>query len=330
MNNYPDDTFLARWLNGELSESEMQEFSGTEDQSELERLLLGVGKLAPQTFEEERLIAQIKQRIAQKQDSKRKVRRLNTFLMAAAATVLLLLAAWYFWPKGEIQPQYALYEVNTADKPVQASFPDGSTFALNKSSKIEFDQANWGVQRKVKLEGEAYFEVKKGAAFIVSSSRGKVRVVGTKFNVTSRENFFQVECFEGKVEVSGAGFEMKILSKGQMYRPIPQQQIPVDSMLRQMPEESRGEEWLDGITQLIDRSLSQIAQEFQAHYGIQIVLHDGLADNGELHSTVIPHDKLELAIKTTFNSLHIEGKLIEIDTSKLETNKQIDIFRGNK
>ncbi|MCI4668741.1 MAG: FecR family protein [Bacteroidia bacterium] len=333
MNNYPDNTFLARWLNGELSEEEIRAFEGTEDHAELERLMKGVDKLAPQPFEGQALLSKIKDAIQQKKARKTRIRRLNFILMAAAASIVILMLAYFVFPfenngKEEV---LAAYEVKMDEKPIAGNFPDGSTFALNKSSKLEYDGAEWGTNRAVKLEGEAYFEVKKGKDFIVNSDKGKVKVLGTKFNVVARDDFFQVECFEGKVEVSGKGFEKKILTAGTWYRPIPQRQIPIDSALRKVPSENTGQEWLLGATKLDSMTLKQIVNEFEKHYDVDIILHDGLENDRGEQVTSIPHESsIPDALKITFGSLYVGrnfNQSLRIDSSDLGKNNNIHIYK---
>lgn len=61
--------------------------------------------------------------------------------------------------------------------------PDGSKVWLNAGSSLTFP-LNVKKDRKVSLEGEAYFEVEKnGKPFIVTSIYGEVLVKGTSFNV---------------------------------------------------------------------------------------------------------------------------------------------------
>jgi transmembrane sensor len=68
--------------------------------------------------------------------------------------------------------------------------PDGSLAELNQSSKIVFKKGLDGELRKIKLTGEAYFEVAHNPSrpFVVETSWGKVTVKGTSFNVLSRNS----------------------------------------------------------------------------------------------------------------------------------------------
>lgn len=78
--------------------------------------------------------------------------------------------------------------------------PDNSVVVLNSNTKLSYPPL-FQINRKIKLSGEAYFEVQKGSVFKVITPQGTVRVLGTKFNVTSYQDWFEVTCFEGEVEV---------------------------------------------------------------------------------------------------------------------------------
>ena len=101
---------------------------------------------------------------------------------------------------------------------------DGSEVWLNAASKLKFPVDFTGEKREVFLEGEAYFEVVKDKQhpFIVHTSRGKVKVIGTGFNVrdyceeakvvTTLVNgsvAYRSEKYEGKTIVLKPGFQLE-------------------------------------------------------------------------------------------------------------------------
>ena len=93
--------------------------------------------------------------------------------------------------------------------------PDSSYVFLQSGSSISFNKRTWNVNRELTLNGEAYFSVKKGSNFTVKTENGTVEVLGTKFNVVSRMQNFNVSCVTGKVRVSLAKSRSKvILTKG--------------------------------------------------------------------------------------------------------------------
>ena len=80
---------------------------------------------------------------------------------------------------------------------------DGSKVILNSESKITFDRGYNVEHRSLKLEGEAYFDITESdMPFIIETDHGKITVLGTIFNVYSRENGFEVGVNEGKIRVS--------------------------------------------------------------------------------------------------------------------------------
>jgi len=78
---------------------------------------------------------------------------------------------------------------------------DGSEVILNAKSTIKYNKSDWKNKRELFLDGEAYFKVTKGSTFTVNTKNGSVTVLGTQFNVNSKDNFFNVVCYEGKVKV---------------------------------------------------------------------------------------------------------------------------------
>lgn len=105
-----------------------------------------------------------------------------------------------------------------ADKAEQMRYylPDSSFVQLNAASAIVFNAKKWEEKRTLQLEGEAYFEVKKGSTFTVETPRGTVEVLGTSFNVNTHDGRFEVACFTGKVKVDAGqtGKPADILTPG--------------------------------------------------------------------------------------------------------------------
>ena len=79
--------------------------------------------------------------------------------------------------------------------------PDNSQVKLNARSALSYKPFIWKFSRKVKFEGEAYFEVQKGKKFEVLSDLGKTTVLGTSFNIYARKNQYNVTCITGSVKV---------------------------------------------------------------------------------------------------------------------------------
>ena len=91
---------------------------------------------------------------------------------------------------------------------------DSTSVTLNPSSVLTVNYSFVTGKRKLKLNGEALFEVKPGKLFTVKFGSGKVSVLGTRFTVSAYENTLpKVNCLKGKVKVS-AGKNKTLLGAG--------------------------------------------------------------------------------------------------------------------
>ncbi|NDV78716.1 FecR family protein [Dysgonomonas sp. 511] len=88
---------------------------------------------------------------------------------------------------------------------MQIVFPDGSVAYLNSDTKLRYPKKFAFSDRKVYLDGEAYFEIEKNASrpFIVELDSVAVNVLGTSFNLEaySSERNISLILDEGKVNL---------------------------------------------------------------------------------------------------------------------------------
>jgi transmembrane sensor len=125
------------------------------------------------------------------------VRRLPAkqfYRFAVAAIIVLLLGS-------AALIRFHAISIHTLDKTRALKLPDGSVAYLNTHSELTYYPYWWPVSRSLKLTGEAYFQVKKGKKFSVSSKTGITSVMGTSFDIYARNNSYKVTCLSGKVKV---------------------------------------------------------------------------------------------------------------------------------
>lgn len=93
--------------------------------------------------------------------------------------------------------------------------PDQTKVWVNANSKLTFPTQFSKLERRIKLEGEAYFDVSHDQShpFIVESQGSEVRVLGTRFNVNAYTNQVKTTLESGKVEFSISG-QKTVLSPG--------------------------------------------------------------------------------------------------------------------
>jgi hypothetical protein len=120
---------------------------------------------------------------------------------------------------GATEPGKTVY--NTLNIPRGGKFQlvlaDGSKVWMNSASSIRFPTTFTGKERRLILNGEAYFEVAKNKAkpFIVETNGMEVKVLGTHFNVSAYhdEESIKTTLVEGSVQVS-KGNHKALLSPG--------------------------------------------------------------------------------------------------------------------
>lgn len=87
----------------------------------------------------------------------------------------------------------------------RVTLEDGTEVWLNAASRLSYPETFSGQQRRVSLEGEAYFKVAKdeGKPFIVTSGNQEVHVYGTEFNVCaySDEKDIRTTLVEGSISL---------------------------------------------------------------------------------------------------------------------------------
>jgi ferric-dicitrate binding protein FerR (iron transport regulator) len=135
-----------------------------------------------------------------------RTRRLIPTVFKYAAAIIVLVGLGWFATElintNGLEVQYA--DANEQGKEIV--LPDGSSVVLNADSKISYPKEFKQNQRKVTLEGEAFFDVTKNPEkpFIIEAKDAEVRVLGTSFNVNASIPGYKVEVFveTGLVQLS--------------------------------------------------------------------------------------------------------------------------------
>lgn len=139
-------------------------------------------------------------------------------LFIRSAAVLLIIAgiSWWISLKYGIEKMVA---INANESVLVDTLPDGSSIVLNKNSTLQL-AANFGKSnRKIILNGEAYFNVqhKEYLPFLIDANGIIIEDIGTAFNVKAPDDSSYVEVIveEGEVHFYREGTEGVNLKKGQ-------------------------------------------------------------------------------------------------------------------
>lgn len=118
--------------------------------------------------------------------------------IAAVAFVILTLGSTVMYLKysGFLSKKITL-TTSIDQKNLPVDLPDGSKIYLNRNTELSY-RSNFGKhKREVKLTGEAFFEISPDASkpFSVDAGNAKVKVLGTSFNVITKNAESAVEVY---------------------------------------------------------------------------------------------------------------------------------------
>ena len=203
------------------------------------------------------------------QPEKRKLLSGHSFVFALAASLALLMLG--------MATVYLLRAKTTihAERGELVSYrlPDETEVTLNADSRVAYRKFGWKKNRRLTLEGEAFFQVSHGGDFRVETSEAEVLVVGTSFNVYSREGTFRVNCEKGVLLVSAWHFEMPDTLTGEQAIEINHYNDLYD--IRRYETVNRpAASWITGEFSYEDAPLYEVFSEMERQFDAKIMLPD--------------------------------------------------------
>lgn len=187
--------------------------------------------------------------------------------------------------------------------------PDGTAVWLNCETNLTYP-LSFGRERKVQLEGEAYFEVAKDASkpFVVISREQTVTVLGTHFNISSYEDAAgKTTLLEGKVKVDQGLFSA-------MLAPGEQAVAERDGIRVQNVNAEEQVAWTKGVFLFRNATIETVAAQIRRWYGIEIDYRGGVTQH---FNATIPRKEtlsrlLEVLEGTGFVHFSLQGNKLVI------------------
>jgi transmembrane sensor len=173
---------------------------------------------------------------------------------------------------------------------VHITLGDGTKVWLNAASSLHYPVVFTGGERKVEINGEAYFEVAhdEAAPFKVMKGHLEIGVLGTHFNVNAYpgEDAIKVTLLEGKVKVTTSvpiGIETAIdnkqyavLKPGQQAVVHNENAITVNSAIDQEAVMA----WKNGLFYFDNASLGLVVRQIERWYDVSIQYDSSLKETG--------------------------------------------------
>lgn len=217
----------------------------------------------------------------QEKPEKKTVSLFPAVLKYAAAAVLFLLVG--------ITSLTFFYAKTIESLPGQhltAELPDGSLVELNAGSTVKYYPLKWNFERKLYFEGEGFFDVQKGKKFEVESKNGITSVLGTTFNIYSRDDNYRVTCLSGKVKVTSKTEESVTLE--------PNAHVEIEKgkiILKQKKQKKEVISWKAGMFDFRGAPLKEVIDEIERQFAVTIQLQPTLNNR---NATVIFTNKYDV------------------------------------
>lgn len=281
---------LAKWLNDEMTETELAEFKASPDYAIYKKIKDASLQLKTPDFNDEQLLSNI---LASKKEEKTVIKLTSNWIYKIAAILVITLSLTYFLTSNPTQTQLA-----ENGKQTVFFLPDNSEVVLNSGSKIEYKEKKWNENRALNLTGEAYFKVAKGKTFEVNTNLGKVTVLGTQFNVKARDDRFDIVCYEGRVKVNYNNHEV-IITKNQNVSFENGKQIEIPDPTSNQPS------WTNNEMEFNNESFTAIIKEIERKYNITIT--SKTTASNQFFTGKIPANNLNSALQIIASTYHLKA-----------------------
>lgn len=227
-----------------------------------------------------------------------------------AASVALLVFFSYFLYESVLNP--TIEHKTLYGQQVSFTLPDSSVVELNANSTLAYRKRN---PRKVWLDGEAFFQVKKkpgsGANFEVVTNDLIVEVLGTAFNVASSGLRTEVVLEEGSVKLNlNRDFEREIyLEPGDL---VAFEANSSTSLIKEKVKPKLVSSWKNGVLQFEDVSLSSVMLRIEEIYGWESTYLNEDLKNRKI-SVPLPANDLNSALILLSKAIGVEIERNEVE-----------------
>lgn len=200
---------------------------------------------------------------------------------AAVVAIIIAVGCISYW-QGEVNVKDTFADISV-EAPLGSKtklyLPDGTLVWLNAGSRMTYSQGFGVDNRKVELEGEGYFEVKRNEKipFFVKTKDLQLQVLGTKFNFRDypEDHEVVVSLLEGKVGLNNLLREEKEAVLSPDERAVLNKAnglLTVESVIA-----SNASLWTDGYLFFDEELLPDIAKELERSYNVKIhIANDSL------------------------------------------------------
>ena len=293
-----NETYLSDWLTNKITDKQLQQLVSEADFIAFQKIKKALNNFEISHPDLEHNFSAIQQKLAHKKQTKSKVIPIWRYSSIAACLLVMFGIYHFFIVQNEIGTDFG--------KSKMITLADNSKVSLNSNSTLTFGNI-FKYQRTLKLKGEAFFEVEKGSPFVVKTSLGNIHVLGTKFNTIAFQDFFEVKCYEGKVQVIH-NENSTILTQGESVR------FYNNTQENWADETSVIPTWISGESSFKNVPIRYVIEQFKNQYNVAVD-YPKTIENIKFTGT-FTHKESTVALQTICLPLHLKfgkdqsGKII--------------------
>ena len=236
-------------------------------------------------------------------------------LLRAAAFIALLATAFWTY-RSFVSPSVPQLTASAkAGIKREVALPDGTRVWLRQGSTLDFPQQFVDTERRVRLHGEAYFDVahRDGQPFRVElPNRTFVEVLGTQFAIIQRDtqNTVLVRTGQVRFNTDEAGGNV-ILHPGEKAT----YNLPHNTLHKTQVATFNELAWQTGGLEFVKTPLSTVISDLEQYYNVKIVLRNP-ALHDCLHTAPLTNQPLEGVLQTL--SLTYQLKVLHTTAGQYE------------
>lgn len=282
------NNYLSSWIEGEITDEELKKYITEEEFLSFQKLNIFLDSVEVKDSNIDESYNSIKEKLELKRKQKRNLLKLFRYTAVAASIVLFFGIFKTFYFSNSVN-------VKVGSKKVLV-LKDKSEVIISSQSTLSYPSF-FKLNRTLKLEGEAFFKVEKGNTFTVKTKMGSVTVLGTKFNVISYDNYFEVVCYEGKVSVKINNKKYILTAKEHLRF--------YDGNYENWVEEIDvvGPKWIHAESSFKSVPVKYVIANFEMQYGVKINYpnkYEKIKFSGSF-----THNDIDIALKSIFTPLNL-------------------------
>ncbi len=245
--------------------------------------------------------------------------KLGRYAVQVAATVTIAVGAAFLADRhslGELSDMRNSIYVPAGQR-MELTLADGTRVWLNSESKLDYPVLFARDVRRVKLTGEAMFEVShdKSHPFVVETFASDIRVLGTKFNVDADEEHrkFSTTLLEGCVRISNR------LNPGQEHivmQPNEKVDLIGNYLYASKMDDYDSPCWMNGQLNITGLSFNELMEKIEQVFAVRVVIErNTLPSTAGIGGKIRINAGVDNALRWLQSVLHFDYEIDEAENT---------------